>query len=400
MPNTFNLPFAISSRAGHVVLVILTTFLFSCSEEPPPAQTSAPEVTVVKVEPKDTPVIFEYVGKTQSSRRVEIRSRVEGFLEKIAYKEGTLVREGDTLFEMDRKPFEADLKAAEAELAQQNARLKNADANLRRVRPLAAQNAVAKKELDDAESSYNSAAAAVEAAKAKVVQAELELGYCTIKSPVTGTASFAKQREGAYIGFGTQSLLTYVTQVDPMWVEFSISENQVLKAEAETAKGAMRFPPAKDFKIEVVLADGSIYPHSGRITFADIALSEETGTFLLRATLANPDALLRPGQFVRARLLGAERPNAIRVPKRAVQQGAQGSFVWVVTQDGKAEFRPITVGNWYKDDWFVLSGLKGNETVVVDGALKLRAGVPVKIVTGEKQQDKQKAVPEKKAKRS
>lgn len=370
--------FRISSSA------VLIASVAACDSGPAaPARPQAAKVTVVKVASKDTPVVVEFVGKTQSSRRVEIRSRVEGFLEKIVYKEGSLVKEGDVLFEMDRKPFDAALQAANAELAQQQARLKNAGDNLKRVKPLAEQNAVAQKELDDAQSSYNAAAAAVEAARAKVVQAELELGYCTIRSPVTGTASFAKQREGAYIGFGTQSLLTYVAQIDPMWVEFSVSENQMLNAREEAKKGDLKLPGGENFKVEVELADGTIHPHTGRITFADVALSEETGTFLIRATIANPDYSLRPGQFVRARLIGAVRPNAILVPKRAVQQGAKGSFVWVIDAQNKAEFRPISVGAWHGDDWFVTSGLQGNETVVVEGALKLRAGAPVTVVEPE-----------------
>lgn len=364
--------------------LVLIALVAACSGEPgAPVTNQATPVTVAKVTREDTAVQFEFVGKTQSSRRVEIRSRVEGFLEKIVYKEGSLVQEGDVLFEMDRKPFEAALQAANAELAQQQARLKNTRDNLKRVKPLAEQNAVAQKELDDAQSSYNAAAAAVEAARAKVVQAELELGYCTIRSPVTGTASFAKQREGAYIGFGTQSLLTYVAQIDPMWVEFSVSENQLLTAREEVKKGELKLPGGENFKVEVELADGAIHPHTGRITFADVALSEETGTFLIRATIANPDYSLRPGQFVRARLIGAERPNAILVPKRAVQQGARGSFVWVINAQNKAEFRPINVGAWYEDDWFVTSGLHGNEMVVVEGALKLRAGAPVNVVSPE-----------------
>ena len=145
-------------------------------------------------------------------------------------------------------------------------------------------------------------------------------------------------------------------------------------------QGLLSNPEEEGFEVEVVLADGTIYPHSGRITFADASLSEETGTFLIRAEVANPDHDLRPGQFVRARLKGAIRPNAILVPMRAVQQGAKGSFVWAVDKEGKAEFRPVAVGAWHEDQWFVDQGLKDGDTVVVDGALKLRAGVPVKIV--------------------
>jgi membrane fusion protein (multidrug efflux system) len=376
-------------------LLLAGLLVSGCMNSDQPGTETVPQsvpVTAITVEASDVPVTIEFVGKTASSRRVEIRSRVEGFLESREYREGTLVREGQVMFQMDRKPFEAQLQAARAELAQQQARLANAESNLTRIRPLAEKNAVAKRELDDALGIYRSSAAAVEAAQAKVVQAELNLGYTTISSPVTGISSFATQQEGAYVGIGS-SLLTYVAQIDPIWIEFSVSENQILQGRAEEAAGRIRMPVGENFDVEVVLADGSIYPETGRITFADASISETTGTFLLRAELPNPlrgdqrDDQLRPGQFVRVRLKGALRPNAILVPQRAVQQGAGGSFVWVIDKQGKAEFRPVSTGNWFGDEWFIDQGLKDRETVVVDGALKLRAGAPVKITGPESDKD-------------
>lgn len=375
-----------AAQLPFLLLVLILLGLAGCGGKPPEQGGAAPpEVTVHRIVARDTPVTFEFVAKTESSRRVEIRSRVEGFLEKRLYTEGSLVEAGQPLFQMDTKPFEAALQAARAELAQQQARLETAKANLDRVRPLAKQNAVAQKELDDALGTWRSAAAAVEAARAKVTQAELDLGYTLIKSPVTGISSFAVKREGAYIGVGTDSLLTYVAQVDPMWVEFSVSENQVLKLRRQVREGLLREPPDHEYVVEVMLADGSLYPHRGRITFADASLSEETGTFLIRAEVGNPDQALRPGQFVRARMEGAVRPGAILVPQRAVQQGAQGSFVWVVDADGKAEFRPVRVGPWHEDQWFIDEGLADGETVVVEGALKLQAGTPIRVAAPEQE---------------
>jgi membrane fusion protein (multidrug efflux system) len=363
------------------ILFVFPFFILSaCDSEPEMVKGMAPEVTVVKIKPKDTPVVGEFVAKTASSRRVEIRSRVVGFLEKRAYVEGSMVEVGQVLFQIDPKPFQAQLNAARAELKQQQARMVTAKANLDRIKPLAKQNAVAKKELDDALGNYRSTSASVEAAKAKVVQTELDLGYCTITSPVRGLSSYANLREGAFVGQGPDSLLTYVAQVDPMWVEFSISENQILRRKQKISKGELVDPVDGNFVVEIVLGDGTTYPHEGRITFADASLSEETGTFLIRAEVDNPKKELRPGMFVRALLKGGIRPNAILVPQRAVQQGANGSFVWVVDEQGKAKFQPITVGPWHGEQWFITEGLEGGETVVVDGALKLRAGVPVKIV--------------------
>jgi membrane fusion protein (multidrug efflux system) len=372
------------------------TFLGGCSGEQEqatqPARKPTP-VTVVKIAARDTPVSTEFVGKTASSRRVEVRSRIEGFLQSREYEEGTLVQEGQVMFQMDRKPFEAQLQAAKAELNQQLARQATADADLDRAVPLAKKDAIAQRELDQAVGNSRSAAAAVESARAKVVQAELDLGYTTIKAPVTGLSSYAQQREGAYIGIGNNSLLTYVARVDPIWVEFSVSENQILQARRDQKDGLLKPPEGDHYEVEIVLADGSVFPDKGRITFADASLSEETGTFLLRAELPNPlrtgvaVAQLRPGQFVRVHLRGAVRPNAVLVPQRAVQQGAKGSFVWVIDDQNEAEFRPIKVGGWQGEDWFIDAGLEDGETVVVDGALKLRAGAKVEIVAPQTKED-------------
>jgi membrane fusion protein (multidrug efflux system) len=365
-------------RSQSLVLLLSSLVLISCSE-PEQAQQVTPEVSVMVTEPRDIPVYSEFVGKTVSSRRIEIRSRVEGFLEKRLYQEGTMVQEGQVMFQMDRKPFEAQLSAAKAEMAQQQARLTNAEANLARVKPLAEQNAVAQKELDDAIGTYRSSAASVEAANAKVMQAELDLGYTDIYTPVTGVSSFARKREGSYIGIGQDALLTYVAQIQPMWVEFSISENQIFSKRAKQKSGLVRPPEADQYEVEIKLADQSSYPHRGQITFADASLSEETGTFLIRAEIPNPNKDLRPGQFVRARIHGAVRPDAILIPQRAVQQGAQGSFVWVI-EEGKTRFQPVKTGPWLGDDWFIEEGLEGGEQVIVDGALTVRPGIEVTTV--------------------
>lgn len=372
------------------VLLITGLLVSGCGgEDALTGQQPGLEVEVIKVMARDTPVSIEFVAKTASSRKVEIRSRVEGFLEELAYVEGSMVDEGQVLFQMDKKPFQAKLDAAKAELSQQQARLQNADANLKRVKPLAAKNAVAQKELDDALGTYLTAAAAVEQSRANVVQAQLDLGYTTITSPLLGVSSYAVKREGAYIGLGTESLLTYVAQIDPMWVEFSVSENQVLRSREDEARGILLPPEDGSYEVEIVLADGTVYPIRGRITFADASLSEETGTFLIRAEIANPEELLRPGQFVRANLIGAVRPNAILVPQQAVQQGARGSFIWVIKEDSTAEFRPIEIGPWHEGQWFIEQGLMDGEMVVVKGGMRLQANIPVRITSGsEDKKDK------------
>ncbi|NML30547.1 efflux RND transporter periplasmic adaptor subunit [Paraburkholderia antibiotica] len=354
--------------------------LVACKKAAPPPAATAAEVTVTTVTQQDTPVDFEFTAQTQSSREVEIRSRVDGFLDKRTYTEGQLVKTGQTMFQMDRKPFEAALQTAKGELAQQQARLEVAKANLARVQPLAAQNALSKKDLDDAVGNEKQSAAAVISAQGEVDTALLNLGYTTIKSPLNGLSSFARQQDGSYVTATSNGLLTYVYQLDPMWVNFSISENEMLKYRDEIAAGRLKFPSHNDFVVHLVLADGSLFAEEGHIDFANPAFNTETGTFLVRAVFDNPHGTLRPGQFVRARISGALRPNATLVPQRAVLQGAKSHFVWVVGADSKAHQQVVEVGDWQGDQWFISDGLKAGERIVVDGALRVTSDAPLKIV--------------------
>ncbi|BCF90544.1 hemolysin D [Paraburkholderia largidicola] len=355
--------------------------LTACKKAPTEPPRPTVEVTVVTVRQQETPVDFEFTAQTQSSREVEIRARVDGFLERRMYTEGSLVKDGQVLFVMDKKPFEAALQSARGALAQQQARLLVTKQNLARVIPLAAQNALSKKDLDDATGNEKQAEAAVIAAQGEVRTAELNLSYCTIRSPLQGLSSFARVQDGSYVTPNQSGLLTYVYQLDPMWVNFSISENELLRYRDQVAKGLLRFPPDNQFDVTVIQADGSVYPQQGRIDFTNPAFSQDTGTFLVRASFANPKGTLRPGQFVRAKVSGAVRPNAILVPQRAVLQGAKSHFVWVLDQDSKPHQRVVEVGDWHGDDWFVNEGLKAGERVVVDGAIRVSSDAQVKVVS-------------------
>jgi membrane fusion protein (multidrug efflux system) len=339
--------------------------------EKPPA-----EVYVQKVEAKDVPVSFQYVAQTESSHEVEIRARVVGFLDRRVYTEGAMVKTGDVLFLMDPKPFQAQVDDAAAALARQKAALETARLNLARVKPLVEQDALSKKQLDDATGVYESYGAAVEQAKAQLTQAQLNLSYCTITSPVDGAAGAALVKDGAFISLAN-SHLTTVSSLSPMWVNFSVSEQWVQNLRTEIARKAI-LPPANDeYDVEIIQVDGTPFPKRGRITFKAPIYNPSTGTFLIRVTLDNPGGILRPNQYVQARIHGAVRPNAILIPQRAVQQGAKGHFVWVVTPDNKAESRPLAVGEWNGDDWFINEGLKTGEQVVVDGGLTLQPGAVV-----------------------
>jgi membrane fusion protein, multidrug efflux system len=372
---------AVVLRTLVLAAVALVTFAAGCSKEAPPPQRPVPEVTVITVEPKDIPYVTNFVAQTESSRQVNIVARVSGYLDKIAYQEGEVVKEGQLLFQLDPKPFQAQLEAARGELQSQQARFTTAQANLGRVKPLAQQNALSQSDLDKAQGEFDSAKAAVYSAQAKVTEAELNLGYATIRSPVTGLASRSLQRQGAFVNSMAESAnLTYVAAVDPVWVTFSVSQNLAAKWRDAFAKKLVIEPKNRDYTVEIVLPDGTRYPYTGKINFADPSFSQDTGSFMVRAVLPNPKKELRPGMFVTAYVSGATRSGAIVVPQLAVQQGSNGHLVYVVNQAGAAEVRPVIVGDYYGEKEIVVTGLHAGDRVVVDGVLRVVPGQPVKIV--------------------
>ncbi len=362
------------SRALLLALALAAVLLGACGKkDTAPAAKPPVEVSVVTVEPRDTPAVFEYVAQTQSSRQVNIQARVNGFLEKRVYTEGSIVKAGQVLFLMDMKPFQAQVDAAKAQVSKAQAAVDVAKANLTRVKPLTEKEALSQKDLDDATGNFESTSASLEAAKAQLVTAQLNLSYCTITSPVAGISGSAAQADGTYLN-QQNAQLTTVSVLTPMWVNFSLSENEVQSFRDQADKGLLRRAPNDKYVVEIVLVDGQLFPHTGSITFQDPAFNAQTGTFLIRASVDNPQGILRPNQYVRARVKGATRPNAILVPQRAVLQGAKGHFVWVVDKDSKAENRPVVVGDWSGDNWVITEGLRAGDRVVVDGGLKLGPG--------------------------
>jgi membrane fusion protein (multidrug efflux system) len=292
-----------------------------------------------------------------------------------------VVKEGQVLFELDRKPFVAQLDAAKGEVLSQQARFSTAKSNLERIKPLAEQDALSKSDLDRAQGEFDASRAAVFSAEAKQREAELNLGYTTVRSPVTGVASRALQRQGSYINAtADSSQLTYVAALDPMWVNFSVSQNQMSRIRSEIAAGRVVLPKGEKLQVTLLMTDGTPYPEKGRIDFADPSFSPDTGSFLVRAEVSNHDRTLRPGMFVNARVEGLMRPDALVVPQLAVQQGAKGHVVYVVRDDSVAELRPVIVGDYYGEKGIVvLEGLKAGERIVTDGMLKVVPGNPVTI---------------------
>lgn len=363
------------SKAG----LLAAALLAACG---PGQQAAAPapvEVTVQAVSPGDVPVAFLYAAQTESSRLVEIRAQVEGYLEKKFFSEGGIVREGDPLFRIDPRPLQAVADGAAAALAEKENGLAKTRRTRERLQALLAENAVSQKDVEDAVAAEQAAAAALAMSRAEHTKATMNLSYAYIKSPLKGLVSRANIAEGSYVTPGAASLLTTVAQVDPIWVNFSTSENEWLRFNDDILGGRLRFPENFDFDVEMVLGDGRTLSTRGKINFAAPSVDARTGAYAIRASFPNPDLIVRPGQFVRVRLLGAWRPGAILVPQRAVMQGEAGKFVYVVGAGDRAERRPVEVGDWHEDQWFINAGLKGGERIVVGGVVKVQPGSALRV---------------------
>jgi len=334
------------------------------------------EVTVATAKAEPLPVSWEYVGQTAGSREVEVRARVTGILLRRNFTEGSRVKKGQSLFTIDPAPFQAAAARAQADVVAVQARYEQAKRNAARLRPLYAEKAVSQKEHDDAVSAEEIGAADVNAAQARLTEAKLNLEYTRVEAPISGITTRALPSEGTLVS-GPNVLLTSVVQTDPIWVNFGIADNEQARIQKEAQAGTLKLPRA--FEVELRLADGSVYAHKGKLDFADVRVSTQTGTREARAELPNPDLALRPGQFVRVVLKGAVMPNAVTVPQRAVLEGPQGKFVYVVDEKSTAQPRPVEAGQWAGDRWVISSGLQGGERVIVDGVMKIGPGAPVKV---------------------
>ena len=370
-------------RSAPVFFPLLALVLAACSPSngsekkggPPGMGMPPPEVLTVTVEPRSLPLSFEYAGQTAGSREVEVRARVAGIVLKRNFEEGKPVRQGQSLYTIDPAPFQAAAARAEADVAAAEARYEQAQRNAARLKPLYAEKAVSQKEHDDAVSAEAIGAADLKAAKARLTEARLNLGYTKVEAPVSGVASRSLRSEGSLVG-GPETLLTTVMQVDPIWVNFGIPDNEQAELQKEAQAGRVAIP--KNFAVQVRLADGSVYGQTGKLNFSDVRVSTTTGTREARAELPNPKGALRPGEFVRVILRGATRPNALTVPQRAVLEGPQGKFVYVVDEKNTAQPRPIEVGEWAGDAWIVNQGVNAGDRVIVEGLMRLGPGAPVR----------------------
>ncbi|HRH14680.1 MAG TPA: efflux RND transporter periplasmic adaptor subunit [Azonexus sp.] len=359
------------AAAGVAGIALLITAACDKGKAPPPAP---PVVEVVSVVQRDVPIYIEWVGILDGDVNAVIRPQVTGYLLKQNYREGDLVKKGQALFEIDPRTFEAAVDEAKGIRAQKFARYETTSANLARIKPLAALNAVSQKDLDDSTGAQQSAKAELEAAEANLKTAKLNLGFTRITSPITGIAGIANAQVGNLLSPSMTTDLTTVSSVDPIKVYFNISEREYLKV-ANAAAASGKKP--EQVALQLILVDGSLYPHPGKVSVLNRQVDAGTGTFKVAALFANPDNLLRPGQYGKVRATMSVEKGALLVPQRAVTE-IQGKYlVAVVGADDKADIRPVTVGERIGSEWIISKGLQPGEQVVAEGTQKVRPGMTV-----------------------
>ncbi len=324
----------------HALLGILVVAVHAASsaQGPPRGDAPPPQVMVTRVQPETVPVTFDYVGVSEPSKTVEVRARIQGFLDSRDFEEGAFVKDGERLFLIDPRSFEANNEIALARVEQAQARLKLAEQELARLQGVSVPGAIAEADLDKAVADRLEAAASLRLAKAEQANAELELSYTIVRAPLTGFVDKALKDTGSLVDAGANSLLTVVRQLDPLYVTFSMPEEEYFHWQNAVAAGALKLAEGVEAPcLELTLLDGSRYGHRGTIDFESSAIEVATGAVGMRATFPNPKHLLKAGQFVKVRIAGYVQPGALAVPQRAVSQSPQGSYVYVVGEDNKAE---------------------------------------------------------------
>lgn len=371
----------------YLFFLLTSTCVWSChsGDKKPPAPPP-PTVTEYTIKPETIPVVWDFLGFAESSHLVEIRARVEGYLDTIGYQEGAHVNQGDLMYQLDPKQFQAKVEEAKGEVARQVALLENAKLAVNRLKPLYEQKAASKKDLDNAIANDLATAAALQSAQANLLNAEINLGYTTITTPISGLSDRSKLREGALVNPGANSPLTTVAVVDPIWVYFTVSDTDILNARKQRTNDSIIMPKESAFEVQAVMGDGSIFPYKGTVDFTSPIYDQTTGTMLARAVFPNPvdgdgyQGLLHPGQFVRVKVMGAQRPNAIIVPLRALLQKNNGTYVYLIGKDDKVVAQDVSTADWYGDFQVITNGLKAGDRIIVDGINKVRPGGPVHVV--------------------
>ena len=362
------------------VMLITPLGLWLCGCKKPEPPPPPPIVQVMEVVAETAPASAEFIGQLDSPQNVEVRARVEGFVDKIIFTEGTEVKEGDPLFKLDDKPYQERLAAANGMLAEAKAALKKYEADVARLAPLAAKRAVPQQDLDNALASVDVGKAAVLSAEARVQGATLDVGYCDLHAPIAGLIGATAVQIGELVGKGQPTLLATISKLDPIWFYCNVSEVSFLRAEGETQETGKRI---EDLPVTLVLANGATHPDKGKFVFIDRAVDPKTGTLRVRAAFANSRKILRPGMFGRINVDLGVRPDSILVPEKSVSELQGKNFVWIVGPDNKASQRPVKVGKQIGGKLLIEEGLKPGDRIVVEGLQKVRDGVVVKPMTAE-----------------
>jgi membrane fusion protein (multidrug efflux system) len=353
-------------RQTIAALLVLATAAAACSGKTEAAKPAPPPPTVMveAATQSDQEVVREWIGTTEGDVNAEIRPKVEGYLLRRAYAEGSAVRQGQLLFQIDQRQVQSQLQQAQANLAQAEAALAKANRDVARYEPLAAERAISQQELDNARSSQDAARASVGSLRAAVENARLNQSWTRVTSPIDGVAGIAQAQVGNLVS--PQTVLTTVSRVDPIRVVFPMSEQEYLHYQNAAS--------LKNAELELALADGTVYPHKGRIALSGRDVSIKTGTITVIGVFPNPGNLLRPGQYAKVRAVTDVRRGAILIPQRAVNE-LQGVYqVAVIGADGKAEVRPVQVGARIGTNWLIESGLSAGERVVVEGFSRVKTG--------------------------
>jgi membrane fusion protein, multidrug efflux system len=349
----------------------------SCQKPQSVVSSGPPEVLVAEVVQKEVPLIRQWVGTLNGSENADVRARTTGYLQKRAYQEGGYVKQGDLLFEIDPRPFVAALDQAKSQLQEAQATLLGVELDAKRAKELFQGKVISEQEYTNKTQDYQTKLAAVAAAQAAVESAQLNLDYTKVVSPLDGIAGQAQAQIGDLVGTGSNTVLTTVSQIEPIRCYFPISE-QTYWEFADLLKKAMAVPEAeRPDRVELILPDGSVYSHKGKFAFIDRQVDPKTGTIQIAVSFPNPELTLRPGQYATARAEIGSIPNALLIPQQAVSQLQGGSQVALVSSDGKAEIRAIKVGPVFGQMVVVTDGLKAGEKVIVEGFQKVRQGTEV-----------------------
>ena len=372
-------------------LIFLSIVLLLGCKNKDSAQMGPLDIPVFEALQQDVPIYDEMVGQIYGLKDIPIRARVDGFLEKISFEEGTRVEKGQLLYSIDPDPYLAQVAAQESKLTEAQTMMVNAKNELDRYIPLAAMNAVSKSDLDAAQASYDASVASVQAAEANLTQARIQLGYCTIEAPISGQIGATEAREGEYVGKDPNPvILNMLSRIDTVRVQFSISENKYLEI-ARSFQGQRSDEEVSqevdegrvEPQIELILADGSLFEHQGQIDFVNSQINANTGSLLIQASFPNPSRLLRPGLYAKVRVQITVAKDAVVVPLRSLSE-LQGQYsAMVVNADNTVETRPVTIGQRMGDMVLIAEGLKAGEKVVIDALQKVQSGMPVNPVPAE-----------------